>query len=288
MIDAGPGPNDETWTKCTLYLSNLKDLCKEDIIDVVRLTCRPSKVPKQKSISDKAKRQRDILEKHPYQLHTINELGATYGSEAQWDKCANVLLRGWKRAPEISDPTVRFRFLMKLCEVSYYLKQFRQAYAVMRDIDRPDGGPELKSYLVLSCQVYAQAGDLQQSLKAFNQAIEGEDFDVAVRVFAIVQIDLKKAGAYESAKSTIENMGEGYYQTSTLSMLATFAEGADRPKPRPPDEIPRYVIVAMVVVVLAFFVYFLYVLEGWSLQSIAAPATTTTMRPYHHHHHHHR
>lgn len=286
MIDAGPGPNDETWTKCTLYLSNLQDLRKEDIIDVIRLTCRPSKVPKQKSISDKAQRQRNILEKHPYQLHTINELGAIYGSEAQWDKCANVMLRGWKRAPEITDPAVRFRFLMKLCEVSYYLKQFRQAYAVMRDVDRPDGGPELKSYLVLSCQVYAQAGDLQQSLKAFNQAIEGEDFELAVRIFALVQIDLKRAGAYESAKSTLENLvGDAYHHKSALSMLETFAEGSDKPKPRPPDEIPRYIIAAVVVLVLAFFVWILYVLEGWSLQSIAAPVTTTTMRPHHHHHH---
>lgn len=285
MTDANLGSNDETWSKCTLYLSNLTGLFKEDIIDVVRLTCRPSKVPAQKSISDKAQHQRDILNKHPYQLHTINELGAIYGGEAQWDKCANVLLRGWKRAPEIPDPAVRFRFLMKLCEVSYYLKQFRQAYAVMRDIDRPDGGQELKSYLILSSQVYAQAGDLQQALKAFNQAIEGEGFEFSVRVFALVQIDLRKAGAYESAKSTIANMGEGYHCESTLSMLETFAEGSDRPKPRPPDEIPRYFIVAAVVLFLAFFVYILYVLEGWSLQSIAAPVTTTTRRPSHHHHH---
>merc|ERR1712151_914658 len=102
----------------------------------------------QKSISEKAYKARDELSKDPHDLKKIHNLGFIYWDEGQHEPCLNVLMRGWKRASEIEDEKVRFRFLLKLCELSHGMWKFRQALAVFRDIAEPSDKDELKSWLL--------------------------------------------------------------------------------------------------------------------------------------------
>merc|ERR1712113_395989 len=58
--------------------------------------------------------------------------------------------------------------------------------------------------MILSCKVFASTGDLQGALRTFQSTIKSEDFEHAVRIFALVLRDFKKAGAYEAARSGLE------------------------------------------------------------------------------------
>lgn len=261
--------DDGEWRLCPLYLGNLDDLVKEDIIDVLRLTLRPKKFLKRPGMTDNAKRARDALEADPYNLQYINELGRIYASEAEWERSVNVLLRGWKRAKEIEDKKVRFHFLMKICEVSYYLSQFRQAHAVLHDMEEPEDPQDLGSYLVLACQVYGANGDLQRALKAFQRLVEPRSFQDAVRIFGLTLRELKKAGGYEAAQSAVEKKATKYDNKSIMTMLESFAEGIDK-QGMSPEDIQRNLIIGGVVVLVAVLIYLLWLAEQWSLAQIGA------------------
>lgn len=257
---------DREWRPCGLCMPTVDDLVKEDVLDVLKLALRPRQPPEKPGLSNTLKAARDALAEDPYNLLLINELGRLYAQEARWDKCANVLLRGWKRASEIKDDKIRFCFLMKLCEVSVRLSQFRQAHAVLQDIEEPTEGFERKAYLVMCVQVYANCGDVQRALKSFQRAIEGETFSRAVRIFALTLFDLQKAGAFQSAKSALEKMSPGYHDRSTLQMLETFAERQEQ-KANQWDP-TKLLIITGVAVVFMIIVYLLWLLEQWSLNRI--------------------
>jgi tetratricopeptide (TPR) repeat protein len=291
-----PVTDEEQWEKCPLYLGNFDRLLQEDVLDVLRMhNYRPMRGGMKihsKGTPDTAMRFRKLLEKDPYNLKYINGLGAVYCGEGDMDRTLNALVRGWKRAFEIPDPSVRFRYLMKLCEVSYNLGKVKQAYSVLRDIDTPEEKTELKSYLILSCKVYGQNGELKLALKTFNQAIENEPFEAALRIFALVVMDLKRCNAYDAAKSTMDQRAiehtkkrfegmklpeegedgyESFFHNSSLDMLDQYAK-ADHSKPyRNPNDIPHWVIGIGVALIVIIVVYFLWVLEGWSLNSMASP-----------------
>merc|ERR1719436_260541 len=168
------------------------------------------------------------------------------------------MLRGWKRAGEIADASIRFHFLMKICEVSIAMEQYKQAFAVLREIHEPEGKRELRSYLIIACKVYCANGDLQQALKTFKRACDGETFAVAVRVYGLLLFDLKKAGGLEAAKKITENMSSTYNEKIELQMLDECVAN-DREKVRTPEEIKMMIIKAGV----AVFLLFLFLILWW-------------------------
>merc|ERR1712039_425654 len=182
----------------------------------------------------------------------------------------NVLMRGWKRSSEIEDEKIRFRFLLKLCELSHGMWKFRQALAVFRDIAEPSDKDELKSWLLLGTQVWASNGDLAQGLKFFKRGIEGEKFNRAARILAIVAKDLKKAGAFEAAKSSLENM-KGSEYSSDLLMIDEFIKSSEVKGPSATvDQMKRRFIIGGVSFVSVVILCVLYWLERRSLASLNA------------------
>merc|ERR1712039_1027870 len=175
---------------------------------------------------------------------------------------------GWKRAGEIEDKEVRFRFLMKLCELSFKLGKFYQADAVIRDVEEPDDPKELRAYLVMACKVYCNkpekgktGGDLVLALKCFQRAIDGVDAKLALRILALTQMDLKKVGGYEAAKSAVDKVLMTSQDKFDLEMLDNFAS---RVESEPKDHnLERNLILAGLVVLASFLVCCLYAAEKW-------------------------
>merc|ERR1711879_1121552 len=109
----------------------------------------------------------------------------------------------------MGDKDVRFRFLMKLCEVSLDLGKFYQADAVWADIEEPEEKDELWAYLLFGIKVHAnkpKGGDLLQSLKLLQRILEGATSGFAIRVWTLIHMDLKKAGGYEAAKTVVDKV----------------------------------------------------------------------------------
>jgi len=153
----------------------LEALRKYDVVEVLRLALSShGRSATRTEMSEETKRARDALADSPHNMCRINELGRVYANEGQYDKCEIALLRGWKRAGEIDDPSIRFCFLMKLCEVSYYLRKYRQAAAVLKDIEEPQAPEELQAFLLLACRVYACNDDLPGAMRLFSRGIEEE------------------------------------------------------------------------------------------------------------------
>jgi len=255
-----------------LHLGDLEGLKSWDVIDVLKLTGTPKKfTPAKPSISNATKQVKDMLTADPYNMFLINELSIIYAEESYIEKCGAVLVRGWKRAGEIQDKDVRFRFLMKLCEISFKLGKFYQADAVIRDVEEPEDTGELRAYLVMACKVYAnkpekgeKGGDLLASLKAFQRAIDGVDSGVAVRILALTQTDLMKVGGYEAAKTAVEKLVTTARDKADIDILDDFGARCES-APKNQDKLERNVVISTVVVVIAIVVYFLYVLEKRSL-----------------------
>ncbi|CAK0822564.1 unnamed protein product [Prorocentrum cordatum] len=107
------------WQKCRLPVT-VESLRSYDVVEVLRLALSTGRIGKRTEMSEETKRARDALADCPMNMCRINELGRCYANEAQYDKCEIALLRGWKRANEIEDASIRFCFLLKLCESSYY------------------------------------------------------------------------------------------------------------------------------------------------------------------------
>merc|ERR1719491_1842548 len=156
------------------------------------------------SISDSTWQAKDALQKDPCNLKLITKLGYLFCKEGQHDQCLNAMMRGWKRVGEIPDLDARFRFLMKLAELSMGFWKYRQGLAIWRDIEEPAEPRQLKSYLILGTQLWCNNGDLQQSSRLFQRCIDQEPFENAIRILAALGLDLKKVGGYEVAKSMIE------------------------------------------------------------------------------------
>lgn len=265
----------KSWRKHNLYLSDLEGLKSWDVIDVLKLTGgMPKNIKPQKpGISNITKDVKDRLAADPYNMFLINELSIIYAADGNFDKSAAVLVRGWKRAGEIEDKDIRFRFLMKLCELSFKLGKFYQADAVIRDVEEPEDPKDLRAYLVVACRVYANkpekgrtGGDLLAALKCFQRAIEGVDSAVAVRILALTQMDLKKVGGYEAAKSAVEKVVTTGQDKADMEMLDHFATRVESA----PKEVnmERNILISGAVAIAAILVFFLYTLEKWSLAKL--------------------
>jgi len=264
---------DGEWKEFYLYMGNFERVSEEAIVDVMKMYTRSAKIKNvpRPSISNEVGALKDELLKDPYSLLKMNSLGYQYWKDGQSEQCLNVLMRGWKRANEITDQGNRFNFLMKACELSFGFWKYKQALAIFRDIAEPVDEKLLKAYLILGTQVWAANGDLQQSLKFFQRSIENENFRVAVRVLAIVSLELKKAGAFEAAKSSIENLA-GEPDHPDILMVSEFcAAHEDRKKETSSIELKqRAVVYGGVGFGVLIFLLFLYYLESHSLAKMKA------------------
>eukprot|EP00415_Alexandrium_ostenfeldii_P002892 UN2892 len=151
---------------------------------------------------------------------------------------------------------------MKLCEVSYLFSRFKQAMAVLQDVAEPADPVERKAHFVGPSK--GANKEVQKTLKAFQKAIEGEDFEMAVRIYALPLTALKEVGIYSVAKSAIERMAPEGEKDSPLAMLDGFAPKEPDPSLRP-DDFQRYFLMAAAVAAAAVLLGLLYWLEQWSL-----------------------
>lgn len=254
------------WKKCSLPMS-LRTVHDYDLIEVLRCAAMPKTPMKKEFMSAEVREARDALTDSPHSMYWINELGRIYASQAQWDKCELVMLRGWKRAAEIADPHTRFCFLAKLCEVSYYLGKYKQAVAVLKDVEEPASPEALKGLLLLACRVYACNNDLEGALKAFTRAVEGEDFTNAMKVLAMTNFDLRKAGAYEPARQKVEAMAKEHDHVGMLQMLDEAA--VQKPRTDNVQRLEKLFLGGGFAVALVFLGVVLYYVEQWSLSRFA-------------------
>lgn len=156
--------------------------------------------------SNEAKKLKDELLQDPYHLETMLSLGREYANMLQWDRCMNVLLRGFKRVKELEKAEDRYEFLALLCQVSLELEKHKQALAVLNDIEQPEGEDLQKELLCLKCQVYGHNGDTQRCLKAFNEALAGIPMQDALRLWTACSLALKKVDGFVVTKTTLEKL----------------------------------------------------------------------------------
>ncbi|CAJ1350334.1 unnamed protein product, partial [Effrenium voratum] len=214
---------EEKWLPCPLFLSSLSRYRDEHVIDVMKCALRRTQ-----PVLERPGRSRQVMEASnnlaasPYSMRCIHDLGVVYTSEGQWEKAANVMLRGWKRADEIEDEHVRFRFLMKLCETSFRIGKPLQAFAVLKSIDPPASKEDMPAFQVMSVQVFCAVGDVQKALSTFRKAIENQDYRNALTMLALVADDLRAARAFHAvrdavkAKCTREERAECLHQCARM------------------------------------------------------------------------
>lgn len=266
--------------RTSLYMSGTFYFKDEDLEDIIRMSVLPKRKVEMPSMSNASKAVKDKLQEDPYNIELIKELGLIYGSEAQWDKAANVMMRGWKRASELKDPRSRFEFLIKLAEASFRNRQFRQTAAILMDIDEPEDYYERKAYQLLSCHTYAENGDAPKALAVFSKAVEGEDFETSIKIWAAVALRLRAVGAFEAAKNAVMNKarsGPNYYMDqSRLQTVESWAIMSSTQDDTPKgwedyfnfdDGIPKWIIYVGVAFVSLIIIYVLYCIERRSLES---------------------
>eukprot|EP00930_Biecheleria_cincta_P002090 TRINITY_DN103136_c0_g1_i1.p1 TRINITY_DN103136_c0_g1~~TRINITY_DN103136_c0_g1_i1.p1 ORF type:complete len:272 (+),score=52.54 TRINITY_DN103136_c0_g1_i1:50-865(+) len=261
---------EATWTPCPLYMSEFERLREENVLDVMKCGLRTGTklVVERPGRSNAVMKAYNALTADPLNLRHIHDLGRIYASEGQWEKAANVLLRGWKRAAEIEDPKIRFCFLLKLTEASYRIGKQRQAFAILNTIDSPSGKSELLAFQLLACQVYCGVGDVSRALKTFKEALAGRDYRDAVRLLALVVDDLRKAGAFDAVRSAVASLEDAKSMQSELAMVEHYVEARDKADKESKIMIgPKVIIALPIIAAVILIVYLLYLLERWSLQS---------------------
>uniref|UniRef100_A0A7S1F7Z6 Uncharacterized protein n=1 Tax=Noctiluca scintillans TaxID=2966 RepID=A0A7S1F7Z6_NOCSC len=224
-------------------------------------------------MSNEAKAAKDELAKDPYNMENIYALGCAYGDELHWEKCCNVLLRGWKRIHESSDLDFRFDFLSKLCEASCKLEKYRQALAVFNDIEKPDAVEDVRAYYILECQVFGYNKDFQRTLDAFHNAINGADFGTALGIWAACLKSLKLGGPAVSARCTMDKLAVSDEERQKIESIENLVEmgGGFRYGHQEDEELVvlrrRFTIVA-VVVASVIIILMLYWLETRNLDRL--------------------
>jgi hypothetical protein len=255
---------------------------KTELTDILRMSALPSTQLENKlSMTNATKAVKDELEKDPYNIELIHNLGVQYIKEFQYDLAANVMMRGWKRASELKTASERFAFLSKLCEASLRNKQFKQAHAILMDIQEPEAGYERNAFFLLSCKVYSENNDSAKTLQAFTKVIEGCDFEDAHKFWAACALALRKAGTFEASKNTMTSKvrsGKHHYMdqeriktVESWSVMSILPEDKEEEnilqlclEGKPPKKVIRGVQAFLVLLVI----YMLYCAEQNSLKRL--------------------
>lgn len=263
-----PGKYDQ------LYMGGGTRFNQHELPDLIRMSAVHKCKLNGRKTSNDVQEAKDKLDEDPYDINSITALGDVHFTEFQFDLCANVLLRGWKRVSELSDTHARFRFLMKLCEASYRNMQFKQAHAVLMSIDEPEDGIERKAFLLLACQVHALVNDAPKVLASFSKVIDAESFEVAIYTWAACALALRHVGAFEASKNAVakkaefENKGE-----SQIRVVETWSVLKILPEPKKENfmemvkagEIPKKLILVLIALCVLFMIWIIYLLEQYNL-----------------------
>jgi hypothetical protein len=249
-----------------------EDAAKQQVVNqLMQMVQKPADGPKP-GLSHEAKNAKELLAKDPYNMEHICDLGIAYAKDEQWEKSANVLLRGWKRAKEITDVQKRFEFLILLTMGSMNLKKYRQALAVLEDIEEPLEF-NASALNALKCQVYCANNDAPRGLKAFNDAILGLDFDQALSQWQLCHEMLVKGGLAETTKTLLRDClsetADKDEEIRKLDMLEAIIEvkRSYKQKQSEPQLSPavRSFLYILIAVLIAFLLHGLHKLEKMSL-----------------------
>jgi len=175
-------------------------------------------------LSHAAKKVKDQLADDPYNMELIWQLGQALRDDGQWDKVSNVLLRGWKRVSEFKDSETRFEYLHMLAKAAFEEKKYKQALAVLNDIEEPAPEKLPDDFKLLRCQIYGFNDEMQKGLKAFNQLIEGKDFDTVVNLWMVCAPAIKQIGAYDVTKKTVEGLAKSKTDSRKVDAIARLTE----------------------------------------------------------------
>jgi len=269
--------SDNVRPKPALYLGGTARWEDDEVGDIFRATVIPRTKYVMKSNSNKAQAAKEALEEDPYSLEKIIDLGFIYASEVQYEKAGNVLMRGWKRVGELTDPAERFYFLMELAEVSFRNRLYKQAHAVLMDIDEPQDYYEKKAYQLLSCHAHAEIGDGSKALSVFIKAIDGETFGSAIKIWAACALRLRKVGAHEPGKEAIikkARTGQDFLMDqSRIQTVESWAMLNDTPTDLKgllnfEDGMPKWIIVAGVMFIMMCWIAVLYWFEVKNLRNM--------------------
>jgi tetratricopeptide (TPR) repeat protein len=221
-------------------------------------------------LQEETKKAKDALTADPFDLSLIHDLGCEYIKEEKWPEATNVLIRGWKRVGEFSEPADRSLYLYQLCEASFACRKYKQAHAVLMDMEEPQDPEFLVDYCVLQCKVFCENGELQKALKAFHKAIDSTTvFDNALHVWSQTLSGLKKVGAYEAAKSAIERKATTNKQQDSLKAVATVTDLKDSlAKSEKQAGTPKFLLVSGWMAMLSIIVWALWFLEERSLKAM--------------------
>merc|ERR1719162_79177 len=113
----------------------------------------PKKAPLP-GLKHETKAAKDALDRDPYDLQLIFDLGDGYIQEDKCSNAANVLIRGWKRMGELDNPEGKFLFLLKLCHASNECGKYKQAEAVLEDMEEPQDPEMAMDYFRIKTKVY--------------------------------------------------------------------------------------------------------------------------------------
>lgn len=222
--------------------------------------------------SNEAKEIKDKLKEDPFNMELIFKLGKAYAADYQWERCATILLRGFKRASEFKDRKERFDFLMTLCQASIQLKKYKQALAVVNDVETPGDQDDQYVHEIMKCRVYCFNGDTEKGLKAFNRAIDGLQFEGVTQTWASCSDALRMADCWIATKTTVTNMAKNDEDRQKLDSIEKmiklkedYLAADEKPKMSGTEQTVFYTVIFIAVVM---FFYFLWCLEARSLEKL--------------------
>lgn len=218
--------------------------------------------------SNEAHKVKELLKADPFNMDHIFMLGQCYAQDDQWERSEIVLLRGWKRTSEIEEKHKRFGFLLLLAKASLEVKKYRQALAVVNDMEERDD----EIFHVIRCQAYCANGDTQKGLKAFRAAIEGLDFQASAGVWAGCSSFLRLCGIWEATKMIMQELAKTDEDKDYLRSVEALSQIKDSyleaQQGGQKDNFQRMLLIFFGLIFFAVIIYLLYILEQRSLASL--------------------
>jgi len=222
-------------------------------------------------LSNAAKKWKDKLTEDPFDLESIAQLGFCYMDDNQTKQCENIMLRGWKRVSEFKDEELKVRFLMVLCQASLKLTKFKQALAVLMDLEALNTNTkDMDGYITLKTRVYLSNNDQQKGLKAFQEGIDTKDFPTAIAIWAASIAEFKKTGLLEVTKEKVSALAQTDEDRARLDAIEKLAEAMNAVKDMAtPESTNNWPLVRSAIAVTFLMVlYLLYLAEQNSLKSM--------------------
>jgi hypothetical protein len=224
-------------------------------------------------IKDETKKAKDALAADPYDLEKIWALGVEYEKEEKYVEATNVMLRGWKRVlVETDDTKLRYEYLSILCDCSMKCEMYRQADAIMRDIQdkaMPEEEDVLRAFYMQDCKIQSEISKMTKVIEAFKRALDFcETFDEKAQVWTNCCLPLRKVGAEAVGKQIIDREAttdDQKKKLDTIDKLLALKESIASVKP---NGTANYLLVAAAVVLLCVFVWILWWLEQRSLKNL--------------------